>query len=54
MDRSCCDEGRGKLNRMCGSGEYIVEKVIDRFRQSCCYSGHLTLEQGQNNCPPCV
>ena len=53
MDRSCCcDEGRGKPSRICGSSEYIVEKVIDRFRQSCCYSGHLTLEQGQNNCPP--
>ena len=52
MDRSCCDEGRGKPSRICGSSEYIVEKVIGRFRQSCCYSGHLTLEQGQSNCPP--
>lgn len=53
MDRSCCyDDQCGRPDRICCDGEYIVEKVVGRFRQPCCYRGPLIVEPGEEICPP--
>ena len=53
MERNCCrDEGCGRASGLFCGDEYIVEKVIGRFRQSCCYRGQLVVEQSEKYCPP--
>ena len=43
----CCETGRTGCN-----GEYIVERVIGRSRQTCCYQGMLNAEEAPGTCPP--
>lgn len=45
--RGCCETGKAG----CG-GEYIVEKVIGRYSQTCCYQGLISLEETPGAYPP--
>ena len=45
--RCCCETGKSSC-----CGEYIIEKVIGRYSQTCCYQGLLSIEQAPGACPP--
>lgn len=54
MNQLCCSQdmcGRPERSPCC-EGEYIIERVIGKNRQKCCYQGILPIENSGTFCPP--
>lgn len=53
MNPMCCvKESCGRPERPRCDGEYIIERIIGKYRQKCCYQGILSIGCGEQFCPP--